>query len=158
MDTSIFDLFKIGIGPSSSHMVGPMRAARIALEELPDLTLVRRVKVLLFGSLALTGRGHRTDKAVILGLAGIRQDEVDPEQVPDLLDAVALDGAIDLLGRHSVPFSSATDIEFRGSQFLPFHPNALRVEMLLADDAAHTATSTRSAAASSCAKARRRTA
>ena len=130
MDISVFDLFKIGIGPSSSHTVGPMRAARIALEALPDITQVERVQVVLYGSLALTGRGHGTDKAVILGLSGIRQDEVDPEAVPDILDRVALDQSIELLGRHSVPFMPE-DIEFRGSEALPTHPNALRVHTTL---------------------------
>ena len=132
MDISVFDLFKIGIGPSSSHTVGPMRAARIALEALPDITEVTQVRVVLYGSLALTGRGHGTDKAVILGLSGIRQDEVDPEAVPDILDRVALDENIALLGRHVVPFR-AQDIEFRGSESLPAHPNALRVHATLRD-------------------------
>jgi L-serine dehydratase len=127
MDISVFDLFKIGIGPSSSHTVGPMRAARKALEDLPDLAQVARVKVILYGSLALTGRGHGTDKAIILGLAGLRQDTVDPAAIPDILDAVALDGEIALLGQHTVPFSVKEDIEFRGSEALPQHPNALRI-------------------------------
>ncbi|MGE0873817.1 MAG: L-serine ammonia-lyase [Burkholderiales bacterium] len=140
MDISVFDLFKIGIGPSSSHTVGPMRAARIALEELPELARVSRVKVVLFGSLALTGRGHGTDKAVVLGLAGLRQDEVDPETVPDLLAAVALDEEIALLGRHRVPFSMHADIEFRGGETLPRHPNALRIEAHLADGSVRAAT------------------
>ncbi len=131
MDTSVFDLFKIGIGPSSSHTVGPMRAARKALDDLPDLTQVTAVKVTLYGSLALTGRGHGTDKAVILGLAGLRQDTVDPESIPDLLDAVALDGEIALLGTHTIAFSTTGDIEFRGTESLPFHPNAMRVAATL---------------------------
>jgi len=133
LDISVFDLFKIGIGPSSSHTVGPMRAARKALEDLPDLAQVVHVKVVLYGSLALTGRGHGTDKAIILGLAGLRQDTVDPEVIPGILDAVALDGEISLLGRHHVPFFVATDIEFRGKEALPFHPNALRVIATLKD-------------------------
>jgi len=140
MDISVFDLFKIGIGPSSSHTVGPMRAARIALEELPDITQVEHVGVILYGSLALTGRGHGTDKAVILGLSGMRQDTVDPEAVPDVLDRVALDERIELLGRHAVPFSPATDIEFRGGESLPYHPNALRIVARLKDNSVHQAT------------------
>jgi len=140
MDISVFDLFKIGIGPSSSHTVGPMRAARIALEELPDITQVDHVKVILYGSLALTGRGHGTDKAVMLGLAGLRQDTVDPEAVPELLDRVALDERIQLLGVHEVAFSPATDIEFRGHEALPAHPNALRIETRQKDGSTTSAT------------------
>ena len=82
MNISVFDLFKIGIGPSSSHTVGPMRAARKALEDLPDLTQVVHVKVVLYGSLALTGRGHGTDKAILLGLEGEWPDKVDPDAIP----------------------------------------------------------------------------
>jgi L-serine dehydratase len=140
VDISVFDLFKIGIGPSSSHTVGPMRAARIALEELPDIGKVAHVRVVLFGSLALTGRGHGTDRAVVLGLSGVRQDTVDPDIVPDLVDAVAVDGEIRLLGTHVVPFSMASDIEFRGSEILPFHPNALRIEIQLEDGSRHDST------------------
>jgi L-serine dehydratase len=117
-----------------------MRAARRALEEIPDLAQVIRVRVVLFGSLALTGRGHGTDKAVILGLAGLREDSVDPDRVPELLAAVARDGAIELLGRHRVPFSIDDDIEFRGGEVLPFHPNAMRVEARLADGHVRPAT------------------
>ena len=127
MDISVFDLFKIGIGPSSSHTVGPMRAARKALEDLPQLNRVARVKVLLYGSLALTGRGHGTDKAIVLGLSGLRPDTVDPEAIPGLLDAVERRGEISLLGKHTVPFSVKEDIEFRNREARPFHANALRV-------------------------------
>ena len=133
MDISVFDLFKIGIGPSSSHTVGPMRAARKAIEDMPDLDRVARVSVLLYGSLALTARGHRTDIAIILGLSGLRQDTVEPEVIPDLLDAVALDGEISLLGKYPVPFSISEDIEFRSKETLPFHANALRVISHLTD-------------------------
>ena len=133
MDISVFDLFKIGIGPSSSHTVGPMRAARKALEDLPDVGKVAHVKVILYGSLALTGRGHGTDKAIILGLSGLRQDTIDPELIPGILDAVALDETISLLGKRPIPFSIKHDIEFRGTESLPFHPNALRVVATLED-------------------------
>ncbi|CAM9954219.1 unnamed protein product, partial [Phaeothamnion confervicola] len=133
LDISVFDLFKIGIGPSSSHTVGPMRAARKALEDLPDLSQVVHVKAVLYGSLALTGRGHGTDKAIILGLSGLRQDTVDPETIPQVLDEVALDGELPLLGKHKVPFFIAEDIEFRGHESLPFHPNALRIVATMRD-------------------------
>ena len=133
MNISVFDLFKIGIGPSSSHTVGPMRAARKALEDLPDLTQVVHLKVVLYGSLALTGRGHGTDKAILLGLSGLRQDTVDPEAIPAIIDAVAIDSEISLLGRHKITFSVADDIEVRGRESLPVHPNALRVVATLND-------------------------
>lgn len=133
MDISVFDIFRIGIGPSSSHTVGPMRASREALEEIPDLGQVERVTVSLYGSLALTGRGHGTDKAIMLGLMGLHPDTVDPDRIPDMIDAVTLDGRIELLGRHSIPFSPATNIEFRMREALPFHPNSLRIRVYLAN-------------------------
>jgi len=116
-----------------------MRAARTALGGLPDLEQVARVKVVLFGSLALTGHGHGTDKAVVLGLSGC-EDAVDPEIVPQVLEAVAIDGTINLLQRHRVPFVLDTDIEFRRSESLPIHPNALRIETRLKDGSLREAT------------------
>ena len=92
MTVSVFELFKIGIGPSSSHTVGPMKAARAflqGLEEEGDLPQVARLSVSLHGSLAATGRGHASDTAVLLGLAGEEPEAVDPDRVP----AVAMRGA-----------------------------------------------------------------
>jgi L-serine dehydratase len=106
--TSIFELFKIGIGPSSSHTVGPMRAARTFLLGL-DLSLVARVKAELYGSLALTGLGHCTDRAVLLGLAGELPETVEPDRV------IAAD---------SLPFQF--DLVFHRELVLPGHPNAMR--------------------------------
>ena len=91
MAVSVFDLFKIGIGPSSSHTVGPMRAARLFVNRLAQagqLDTTARVKSELFGSLGATGKGHGSDKAVLLGLAGHEPDTVDVEAVPSLLDAM----------------------------------------------------------------------
>jgi len=91
MALSVFDLFKIGIGPSSSHTVGPMVAARLfgeALLKHGHLTATGRVAIDLYGSLALTGRGHATDKAVLLGLLGERPDTVDPDQVDTLISDI----------------------------------------------------------------------
>src|SRR6185295_20019129 len=103
MAVSVFDLFKIGIGPSSSHTVGPMRAARLfALRLAHDGLAARtaRVKAELYGSLGATGKGHGSDKAVLLGLAGHEPDSVDVEQIPTLLQAIRHDGRLALLGVH----------------------------------------------------------
>lgn len=129
VDVSVFDLFKIGIGPSSSHTVGPMNAVREALECVSDLTRISKVQVILFGSLALTGHGHGTDKAVILGLSGYRPEEIDPDLILEVLDRTTRLGTLCLLGRHSIQFSMISDIEFRSNEALPSHPNALRVRI-----------------------------
>ena len=85
MDMRVFDLFKIGVGPSSSHTVGPMLAARRFLLECADLSKVSQVQVALYGSLALTGIGHATDKAILLGLMGETPQNVDPASIDDKL-------------------------------------------------------------------------
>ena len=129
MAVSVFDLFKIGIGPSSSHTVGPMRAARLfALRLAADGLLPRtaRVQVLLYGSLGATGKGHGSDKAVLLGLAGHEPDTVDVEAVPALLAAMRREGRIELLGRHAVAFDEKADLVFRRRESLPFHANGMR--------------------------------
>src|SRR5262245_22103047 len=103
MAVSCFDLFKIGIGPSSSHTVGPMRAARLFALRLHDdgrLSRCTRVRVELFGSLGATGKGHGSDKAVLLGLSGHEPDTVDVEVVPQLLAAMRETHRLKLLGRH----------------------------------------------------------
>jgi L-serine dehydratase len=125
---SVFDLFKIGIGPSSSHTMGPMTAAcRFAreLERQGRLGQVRRVSVKLYGSLALTGKGHATDTAVILGLSGWLPAQVDPDAAARLLEEVRAQRSIKLAGAHSVVFDAARDIEWLYRESLPFHPNAL---------------------------------
>jgi L-serine dehydratase len=133
MDMSVFDLFKIGIGPSSSHTVGPMVAARRFLVECGPLDQAVGVEVALYGSLALTGVGHATDKAIILGLMGETPQGVDPDEVDDLLAAVELDGAIKLLGTHEVPFSAKTGLVWHKTASLPEHPNGMRFTLKLAD-------------------------
>lgn len=125
---SVFELFSIGIGPSSSHTVGPMRAARRFAEGLDGAGLLvqtARVEVHLYGSLAATGRAHGTDRAVVLGLAGERPESVDPDRVGERLEAVRRDGAIDLLGRIRVPFQGARDLVLHHRERPRFHPNAL---------------------------------
>jgi L-serine dehydratase len=138
MAVSIFDLFKIGIGPSSSHTVGPMRAAvRFCsrwLEEPGQLEKVKRIRVELFGSLALTGRGHGTDKAVLLGLEGQWPDTVDPDLIPATLERIRRDHLVYVLGRHPVAFDEKRDLAFNKRQKLPFHSNGMRFSAFDADD------------------------
>ena len=127
---SVFDIFKIGIGPSSSHTVGPMRAALMfarSLESTGLLANTARVQVELYGSLGATGRGHATDQGVLLGLMGEAPDTVQPEGVAPRLAAVRRDGQLSLLGRHPVVFDPRRDIAFLGERSMPEHPNAMRV-------------------------------
>lgn len=135
MDISIFDLFKISIGPSSSHTVGPMLAARRFLLECGPLERAVGIEVALYGSLALTGAGHATDKAVMLGLMGQTPDEVAPDTVDARLAAVEATGTIALLGVHAVPFHAATGVLWHKDAALPEHPNGMRFTLLLADGA-----------------------
>ncbi len=129
MNTSIFEIFKIGIGPSSSHTVGPMRAAREFAATLVSegwLSQVAKVRIELYGSLALTGHGHGTDRAVLLGLIGERPDEVDPETIQGKIDAIRQSRQIPLLGGREVSFFEERDLLFHKNQILPGHPNAMR--------------------------------
>jgi L-serine dehydratase len=129
MAVSVFDLFKIGIGPSSSHTVGPMRAARIFVARLAhDGTLARtaRVKAELYGSLGVTGKGHGSDKAVLLGLAGHEPDTVDIEQVPALLEAIRSQHRVTLNGSHEIAFDEKVDLVMHRRATLPFHANGMR--------------------------------
>jgi L-serine dehydratase len=130
MAVSVFDLFKIGIGPSSSHTVGPMRAAaRFSqrwLEEPGILERVRRVHCELFGSLAMTGRGHGTDKAILCGFEGEWPDKIDPESIPVRLKRIRAEKKIHLLGRHEIPFDEKADLIFNKRQKLPYHSNGMR--------------------------------
>jgi L-serine dehydratase len=133
MAVSIFDLFKIGIGPSSSHTVGPMKAARAFAQRLEQsgwLEKTRHVRVSLYGSLAHTGRGHATDKAVMLGLQGEAPDTVDPDRIDTMLDQIRSQQEISLLGRHTIPFQEKKDLLFRKRELLPHHPNGMRFEAI----------------------------
>jgi L-serine dehydratase len=121
------DVFKIGIGPSSSHTVGPMRAAERFVSLLGERqNAVARIQVDLFGSLALTGRGHGTDRAVLLGLAGYAPDTVEQHVIAALPDAVAVDRTLLLPCGAAIAFDPATDIVFNRGTSLPYHPNGLR--------------------------------
>jgi L-serine dehydratase len=129
MAVSVFDLFKVGIGPSSSHTVGPMRAARLFAGKLVQagvLVQTARVWCGLYGSLGATGKGHGSDKAVLLGLAGHEPDSVDPDAVPALLAAMREQHEIALLGRHPVRFAEREDLQFFRRESLPLHANGLR--------------------------------
>ncbi|HEV8688699.1 MAG TPA: L-serine ammonia-lyase, partial [Ideonella sp.] len=130
MAVSVFDLFKIGIGPSSSHTVGPMRAARLFALRLSHEGLLQktvRVRCWLYGSLGATGKGHGTDKAVLLGLAGHEPDSVDVDAVPALMEAIRSEKRLKLLGEHEVAFDEAEDLVFRRRETLPFHANGMRL-------------------------------
>ncbi|MGE4533614.1 L-serine ammonia-lyase [Halomonas sp.] len=129
MSISVFDLFKIGIGPSSSHTVGPMQAACDFVGELEArdlLTRVARVEVQLYGSLSATGIGHGTDRAVIMGLMGERPDRIDPDIIAPSIEELQEAEALRLAGRHSVPFIWARDLQLL-EESLPRHPNAMRL-------------------------------
>ncbi len=130
MAVSVFDIFKIGIGPSSSHTVGPMRAAaRFTshwLEERGLLERVVRIRGELFGSLAHTGRGHGTDKAVLCGFEGEWPDRIDPDIIDTTLARIRNEGRIRLLGRHEVAFDEKRDLIFNKRQKLPYHSNGMR--------------------------------
>lgn len=133
MNTSLFELFKIGIGPSSSHTVGPMRAALRFVRELPDVVAVTRVQVELYGSLAHTGIGHGTDRAILLGLSGEQPDTVDPAAIEGLIEGIRGRARLALNGRNVIAFDGATDLLFRRDQMYPphaeaatSHPNGLR--------------------------------
>lgn len=125
MNLSVFDLFKIGIGPSSSHTVGPMWAAVRFIEALNNVP-VDRIQIDLYGSLALTGRGHCTDKAVILGLSGERPDTIDADLVDLIVDQVRQKQRLRLGGGREIAFLEARDLIFHDDETLSFHPNGLR--------------------------------
>ncbi|GFG55262.1 L-serine ammonia-lyase [Mycolicibacterium agri] len=128
MALSVFDLFKIGIGPSSSHTVGPMVAADRFVRGLAGdglLDAVERISVELFGSLGATGKGHGSIPAVALGLMGERPDEVDPGLTPSRMEAIIGSGRLSLLGKHPIDFSLADDIILHRSRQARFHSNAM---------------------------------
>ena len=129
MFVSAFDLFKIGLGPSSSHTVGPMRAARrFVREAIPpsQFEAVERLVIDLYGSLALTGRGHGTDRAVLLGLSGEAPDTIDPDQVEPKVWHIREEHSLRLDGRREIAFREKDDLRFRIDKTLAFHSNGMR--------------------------------
>jgi L-serine dehydratase len=127
--TSLFEIFKIGIGPSSSHTVGPMRAAAkfgSSLREDGMLEKTARVEANLYGSLALTGHGHGTDRAVLLGLSGELPDQIAPESIEPKLAAIRTTGRLELGGTQAIAFDETRDLLFHKDKTLPFHSNGMR--------------------------------
>ena len=139
MAVSTFDLYKIGIGPSSSHTVGPMRAAaRFVERRLAEpglLPRVARIRAEVFGSLALTGRGHGTDKALLLGLEGHQPNLIDPDIIPAALERIRGERRVVLGGTHPVAFEEKRDLVMNKRQKLPHHPNGMRFTAYDAGDA-----------------------
>lgn len=124
---SVCDMFKLGIGPSSSHTVGPMRAGLAFAAELTACEEPTHIHVDLFGSLGATGRGHNTDRAVLLGLAGYSPESVEIDTVESLMPAIAHTGELPLMGGRSVPFDLTTDMRFKPRTVLPYHVNGLTI-------------------------------
>lgn len=124
---SVFDIFKVGIGPSSSHTVGPMKAARLFVEELNHVAeSVSRISVSLHGSLAWTGKGHGTDSAVLLGLSGLQPETIDPDSVDGLLQKIHGNKTIDVPTIGELPFDIETDLTFDYKDELLRHTNGMR--------------------------------
>ena len=132
MTVSVFELFKIGIGPSSSHTVGPMRAGKKFISVAAEKGLLQksaRIHIDLYGSLALTGKGHGTDLAVLLGVEGNLPDEIDPDQVPFMMARIRTEHTLKLNGQQIIPFEEKTDLVFHYLENLPYHPNGMRFSL-----------------------------
>ena len=128
MAISIFDLFKIGIGPSSSHTVGPMRAAHLFIAKLEKqglLDRLARIQCELYGSLAATGKGHGTDKAILLGLLGQEPDSVPVDAIPAMLSRIRQENRLPLPNGSCIEFTEKTDLKFHRRQILPRHSNGM---------------------------------
>jgi L-serine dehydratase len=131
MAISAFDVFKVGIGPSSSHTVGPMRAARLfvlGLQHSGLLAATTRVHCGLYGSLGATGKGHGSDTAVLLGLCGHEPDTVDVNAIPSLLADIRQAQRLNVLGQHSVEWQDTRDLTFFRRETLPLHANGMRFQ------------------------------
>ena len=129
MSLSVFDLFKIGIGPSSSHTVGPMKAAAMFAQALAQdgmLAATARVEARLYGSLGATGKGHGTDTAVMLGLEGLMPDTIDPDTIEVRLKKIRKEKILHLQGSHPIAFAEKSDVLFLRRETLSFHPNGVK--------------------------------
>jgi len=129
MTLSVFDIFKVGIGPSSSHTMGPMRAARefaVRLKRDGLLEATQEIAVRLYGSLALTGLGHGTDRAILAGLEGAEPERVDPDSIEATLQRIRSSGRIRLLGEHEIGFDEPMQLLFMHHERLPRHTNGMR--------------------------------
>src|SRR5262245_11944921 len=127
MSISVFQLFSVGVGPSSSHTVGPMRAARLFASQL-DLKKTEHVKVDLYGSLALTSKGHGTDIAILLGLSGETPQDTNPNLIQSRIQTIRDTHQLKLMGEKPIPFKESTDLIFHMDKQLPYHPNGMRFE------------------------------
>ncbi len=129
MALSVFDLFKIGIGPSSSHTVGPMKAAAMFARRLAkagQISQVARIEARLYGSLGATGKGHGTDTAIMLGLGGLLPDSIDPDTIESRIRQIREDASLLLNGEQRMVFKERSDILFLRNETLPFHANGAR--------------------------------
>ena len=131
MAVSVFDIFKIGIGPSSSHTVGPMRAAMMFANHLKDegvLPSVQQIKVSLYGSLGATGKGHGTDKGVILGLMGHAPESINPDLTAGFINAMRNTNSLSVLNEHQIRFVEKEHVLFYRREAMPEHPNGMKFE------------------------------
>jgi L-serine dehydratase len=136
MTLSVFDIFKVGIGPSSSHTMGPMRAARefaLGLKASGLLGATEQIAVRLYGSLALTGRGHGTDRAILAGLEGAEPETVDPDSIDPAVARIRASGRLKLLGEHEIAFDEPMQLLFMNHERLPRHSNGMRFTALSAE-------------------------
>ncbi|MEO9468127.1 L-serine ammonia-lyase [Parasphingorhabdus sp.] len=141
MVASTFELFKIGVGPSSSHTMGPMLAAALFVERLHSagrINQVTRLETRLFGSLALTGKGHATDRAVLLGLSGQKPEKIEPDEADQLVESIRSRSRIKLADVHEIAFDEDADVVFDQKKRLDFHSNAMRFNAFAGDDLADT--------------------
>lgn len=128
MAISLFDMLKVGIGPSSSHTVGPMKAAHIFVSSLKQQSLLAKVSRLqsqLFGSLGATGKGHGSGPAVLLGLEGHLPDEIDPTIVQPRSEVIAATARLNLAGEHEIDYDDSADLIYHKRESLPFHANGM---------------------------------
>lgn len=129
MAVSVFDLFKVGIGPSSSHTVGPMRAAYLFCQQLKHRDLINDTSIIksdLYGSLGHTGKGHGTDKAIILGLSGYQPDKIEPELIDEIIQQAKKSKTIELSSKISITFDYKKHLKFHKRKTLPLHSNGMR--------------------------------
>lgn len=139
---SVFDMLKIGVGPSSSHTLGPWRAAERFLKELEAHTSfenINKIKVDLFGSLSLTGKGHATDLAVMLGLSGQDPEYIEVASISAIIKVINQEKQIHLGGRQMIPFEPEKQIVFN-KNFLPFHANGITFTAFLNNETSYSAT------------------
>src|SRR5256885_4271829 len=136
MTLSVFDIFKVGIGPSSSHTMGPMRAARefaLGLKRDGLLGTTQEIAVRLYGSLAFTGVGHGTDRAILAGLEGAEPESVDPDSIEPTVQRIRTSGRIRLAGEHEIAFDEPMQLLFMHHERLPGHSNGMRFTALGSD-------------------------